>query len=267
MTKPGSPPVLRLREVSKTYTGASRDVEALLPLDLEVPPGEFVCLLGPSGCGKSTLLNLIAGLEQPTTGEICVGDRRVTEPGPDRVLIFQDGALFPWLTVQGNVEFGLRQIGVPKAERARIARRWIDAVHLSGFEHSFIHELSGGMRQRVALARALAMNPAILLMDEPFAALDAMTRDLMHAELTAIWQETGKTILFVTHNVREAVALGDRVLVMAPRPGRLVADCRITLPRPRSLEDFALLEQVRRITAYLRGAASEDGRGAPCCLG
>ncbi|MCS6774339.1 MAG: ABC transporter ATP-binding protein [Thermoflexales bacterium] len=262
MTKADSVPPLRLRGVSKTYTGSSRDVEALLPLDLDVAPGEFVCLLGPSGCGKSTLLNLIAGLDQPTTGEIFVGDRRVTAPGPDRVLIFQDGALFPWLTVQGNVEFGLRQLGVPRAERTRIAQQWIEAVHLAGFERSFIHELSGGMRQRVALARALAINPAILLMDEPFAALDAMTRERMHAELTRIWQATAKTILFVTHNVREAVALGDRVLVMAPRPGRLIADCRVTLPRPRSLEDFALLEQVRQLTACLRAASADNGKDA-----
>ena len=252
-----SAPVLRLEGVSKTFSGQDRSVEALRPVNLEVQAGEFVCLLGPSGCGKSTLLSLIAGLEAPTSGAVFANGQPVTTPGTDRVLMFQDGALFPWLNVRANVEFGLRQIGLPKGERDRVAQRWIDAVHLTGFERSYVHELSGGMRQRVAIARALAIDPAILLMDEPFGALDAMTRDLMHKELESIWESTHKTVLFVTHNVREAVALGDRVLVFAARPGRIIAEFRIELPRPRSLEDHALVDQARQITAVLR-RADED---------
>lgn len=260
--KEANTPVLRLEGVSKTFNGQHRVVEALQPVNLDVQAGEFVCLLGPSGCGKSTLLNLIAGLEKPTTGSVFANGRPVAGPGPDRTLIFQDGALFPWLTVRANVEFGLRQAGMPKRERAGVAQRWIDAVHLTGFERSFAHELSGGMRQRVAIARALAIDPAILLMDEPFGALDAMTRDLMHRELEALWQATRKTVLFVTHNVREAVALGDRVLVFAARPGRIVAEFRIDLPRPRSLEDHALVDQARQITAVLRQAGAEANHSA-----
>ncbi len=249
-------PILRLEGVSKTFNGQTGAVEALQPVHLDVHAGEFVCLLGPSGCGKSTLLNLIAGLDSPTTGKVLMNGQPVNGPGPDRALIFQDGALFPWLDVRANIEFGLRQERLPKAERRQIAQRWIDVVHLTGFERSFVHELSGGMRQRVAIARALAIDPTILLMDEPFGALDAMTRDLMHRELESIWESTHKTVLFVTHNVREAVALGDRVLVFAPRPGRIVAEFRIDLPRPRSLEDHALVDQARQITAVLREAGA-----------
>ncbi|MGQ9815462.1 MAG: ABC transporter ATP-binding protein [Candidatus Roseilinea sp.] len=255
-------PILRLEGVSKTFNGQSGAVEALHPVSLEVQAGEFVCLLGPSGCGKSTLLSLIAGLETPTTGSVFANGRPVVGPGPDRALIFQDGALFPWLNVRANVEFGLRQAGMPKRERAGVAQRWIDAVHLTGFERSFVHELSGGMRQRVAIARALAIDPAILLMDEPFGALDAMTRDLMHRELESIWESTRKTVLFVTHNVREAVALGDRVLVFAARPGRIVAEFQIDLPRPRSLEDHALVDQTRQIMAALREAGADSNHSA-----
>ncbi|MCS7060681.1 MAG: ABC transporter ATP-binding protein [Anaerolineae bacterium] len=265
-------PILRLIGVSKTFNGLTGTLEALQPVHLDVRAGEFVCLLGPSGCGKSTLLNLVAGLEAPTTGQVIANGKPVTGPGPDRALIFQDGALFPWLDVRGNVEFGLRQAGLSKHERRRIAQRWIDAVHLSGFERSFTHELSGGMRQRVAIARALAIDPDILLMDEPFGALDAMTRDLMHRELEGLWQTTRKTVLFVTHNVREAVALGDRVLVLAPRPGRIIAEFVIDLPRPRSLEDHGLVDQARRITAVLRESSAEghqtfgQASGAPAFL-
>jgi NitT/TauT family transport system ATP-binding protein len=242
---------LRIAGVSKSFGQPPRVVEALQPVSLDIAAGEFVCLLGPSGCGKSTLLSIIAGLETPTSGEVYAGDQAVAEPGPDRVLLFQDAALFPWLDVQANVEFGLRQQGVPKAERVAIARRLIDMVHLSGFEHAYTHQLSGGMRQRAAIARALAIDPAVLLMDEPFGALDAMTRDRMHAELEAIWQASGKTVVFVTHNVREAVALGDRVLVFSPRPGRIVREFRVDLPRPRALESHALVDLASEILAVL----------------
>ncbi len=252
-------PALGLRGVSKTFIGRHRPVVALEPLDLRVREGEFLCLLVASGCGKSTLLSLIAGLERPTTGEIVSQGAPVTGPGPDRVLLFQDAALFPWLNVQANVEFGLRQAGKTAAERAATARHWIERVHLRGFEKAYIHQLSGGMRQRAALARSLAIDPAVLLMDEPFGALDALTRDRLHAELEALWTATRKTIVFVTHNVREAVALCDRVLVFSPRPGRMVAEFAIDLPRPRSLEDIRVTATTAEIMRVLREALAQQG--------
>ena len=254
--KHNPPPVngtaLRVEGVSKTFVSDDRAVEALRPVNLDVAPGEFVCFLGPSGCGKSTLLSIIAGLETASAGKVFANDKEVKGPGTDRILLFQEAALFPWLNVQKNVEFGLRQAGVPSRERVEIARKFINLVHLEGFEKSFVHQLSGGMRQRAAIARALAIDPAALLMDEPFGALDAMTRDRLQNELELIWSSTRKTILFVTHNVREAVALGDRVVVFAPRPGRIVREFRINLPRPRSLEDHALVDKAAEILQVLR---------------
>jgi len=254
---PGGIP-LKIEGVSKTFTARSGAVEALQHVDLDVAAGEFVCLLGPSGCGKSTLLSIIAGLETANSGTIWAAGQKVRGPGTDRVLLFQEAALFPWLDVQHNVEFGLRQAGTPPRERAAIARRFIEGVHLKGFEKSYVHQLSGGMRQRVAIARALAIDPEVLLMDEPFGALDALTRDRLHAELESIWTSTHKTILFVTHNVREAVALGDRVLVFSPRPGRIVREFRINLPRPRSLENHMLVDQAAEIMSVLKQAMSEE---------
>jgi NitT/TauT family transport system ATP-binding protein len=251
---------LKIEGVSKVFPGRSGAVEALQPVSVDVAAGEFVCLLGPSGCGKSTLLSIIAGLEAATTGTIYAGGQPIRGTGTDRVLLFQEAALFPWLDVQRNVEFGLRQAGMRGKERASLARRFIELVHLKGFERSYIHQLSGGMRQRVAIARALAIDPAILLMDEPFGALDALTRDRLHAELESIWASTRKTVIFVTHNVREAVALGDRVLVFSPRPGRIVRDFHITLPRPRSLEDPTLVEQTAEIMTVLREAMGATGQ-------
>jgi sulfonate transport system ATP-binding protein len=250
---PGGIP-LTIQGVSKIFPGRAGAIEALRPVDIDVATGEFVCLLGPSGCGKSTLLSIIAGLEPPSGGTVLADGRVVRGPGTDRVLLFQEAALFPWLDVQHNVEFGLRQAGMSAKERAATAQRFIELVHLTGFERSFIHQLSGGMRQRVAIARALAIDPAILLMDEPFGALDALTRDRLHAELESIWASTHKTVVFVTHNVREAVALGDRVLVFSPRPGRIVHEFRIDLPRPRTLEDHALVDQAKEIMSVLRDA-------------
>lgn len=252
-TKPGGIP-LKIEGITKTFNGRAGIVEALHPVDVDVEAGEFVCLLGPSGCGKSTLLSIIAGLETPTSGAVFADGRKVRGPGTDRVLLFQEAALFPWLDVRRNVEFGLRQQGMPAKERAAIAQRHIELVHLKGFERSYVHQLSGGMRQRVAIARALAIDPAILLMDEPFGALDALTRDRLHAELESIWAATHKTVLFVTHNVREAVALGDRVLVFSPRPGRIVREFHIDLPRPRSLEDRSLVDYTAEIMSVLQDA-------------
>jgi len=262
--KPGGIP-LKIEGVSKTFTGRAGTVEALRPVDVDVEAGQFICLLGPSGCGKSTLLSIIAGLEIPTSGAVWAGGRKVRGPGTDRVLLFQEAALFPWLDVQRNVEFGLRQAGMSAKERSATAQRYIELVHLKGFERSYVHQLSGGMRQRAAIARALAIDPAILLMDEPFGALDALTRDRLHAELESIWTATRKTVLFVTHNVREAVALGNRVLVFSPRPGRILRDFHIDLPRPRSLEDHTLVDYTAEIMSVLQetmGAQEqEDANG------
>jgi NitT/TauT family transport system ATP-binding protein len=256
-TTPAGGIPLKIEGVSKTFSGRAGMVDALRPVNVEIEAGEFVCLLGPSGCGKSTLLSIIAGLETPTSGNIFANGTKIHGTGTDRVLLFQEAALFPWLDVQQNVEFGLRQAGVKRKKRAEIAARFIEMVHLRGFERSYVHQLSGGMRQRVAIARALALDPAVLLMDEPFGALDAFTRDRLHAELETIWESTGKTILFVTHNVREAVALGDRVLVFAPRPGRVVGEFRIDLPRPRSLEDHQVADKTAEIMNVLRAAIDE----------
>jgi sulfonate transport system ATP-binding protein len=246
-------PKVALQNVSLSYQANSEGrLLALDNISLKVRPGEFLCIVGPSGCGKSTLLHLIAGLHPPTSGEIQVDDGPIQGPGTDRILIFQELGLFPWLTVRQNVEFGMRMKGVPKAERGAKAREYLRLVHLQQFMDSYVHQLSGGMRQRVALARALATEPDVLLMDEPFAALDAQTRDLLHDELERIWAETGRTIIFVTHNVREAVRLGDRVVLLSFRPGRVKREYRFDLPRPRHLEDVAVAGAARQILDDLR---------------
>ena len=230
-------PKVALDGISLSYKTTSG--ERLLALDnisLEVKAGEFLCIVGPSGCGKSTLLHLIAGLNPQTSGKVFVDGAPVSGPGTDRILIFQELGLFPWLTVSGNVEFGMKMKNVGKAEREEKVQYYLRLVHLSKFRNSYIHQLSGGMRQRVALARALATEPDVLLMDEPFAALDAQTRDLLHDELERIWAETSRTIIFVTHNVREAVRLGDRVALLTFRPGRVKREFSVNLPRPRHME-------------------------------
>jgi len=247
------PPKLSLKGISRNFRSSNQhDLLALEGIDLQVRPGEFVCVVGPSGCGKSTLLHLIAGLAQPSAGTVLLDGRPVDGPDTGRILIFQDLGLFPWLTVIQNVEFGLRMAGVSKQERRFRSRNYLRLVHLGEFEDSYIHQLSGGMRQRVALARALATEPDVLLMDEPFAALDAQTRDLLHDELERIWRETGRTIIFVTHNVREAARLGDRVLLLTFRPGRVKREFTIDLPRPRHLEDVEVARTARDILDELR---------------
>jgi NitT/TauT family transport system ATP-binding protein len=238
-------PKLSVRGVSKSYVSTRGErIQALDDISFAVAPGEFVCLIGPSGCGKSTLLNLVAGLERPDRGEIWINDRPVTQPGPDRAVLFQEPSLFPWMTVLGNVEFALQLVGVPKEERAERAMTWLRKVHLTRFAHAQPHELSGGMRQRAALARALAARPEVLLGDEPFGALDAQSREILQQELQQVWSEAGNTFVFVTHNVREAVFLADRVIVMSARPGALLAEYRITAPRPRTFEDVLLTKVV-----------------------
>ncbi len=233
--------VVRLQSVSKSYG----DLLALDRVSLTVRQGEFVCLLGASGCGKSTLLSLVAGLDGITGGQLDIGGRKVS-------LMFQEAALFPWLSVRGNIELPLRLQGVSRTERRQRADELLDVVRLSGFGDKRPHELSGGMRQRVALARALAQNADILLMDEPFGALDAMTRDILHDELERIWREQRLTVLFVTHNVREAVRLGDRVILLSSRPGRVIEDYAITHERPRRIDSPEVSGQAAEITDRLR---------------
>jgi NitT/TauT family transport system ATP-binding protein len=243
---------LLLENVSRSFALPSGSLLAIDGLSLNVKEGEFLCIVGPSGCGKSTLLSIMAGLDQPTTGRIYSNGRLLEGPASGHVLIFQELALFPWLKVRENVEFGLKMQGMEERQRRERARHFLRLVHLSRFEDSYIHELSGGMRQRVALARALALEPQVLLMDEPFAALDAQTRDRLHEELERIWRETNSTIVFVTHNVREAVRQGDRVLLLTFRPGRIKNAFFIELPRPRHLEDPELALVSRKLLAQLR---------------
>ena len=225
--------MIRIRNLSKVFSDEKHTVNAIEGLNLEVGEGEIVCLLGPSGCGKTTVLRMIAGLEQVTSGHITVGDKSVKMAGSDRGMVFQEFALFPWRTVRKNIEFGLEIKAVPLEERHRVSSDLIDLVGLTGFENAHPGKLSGGMKQRVGIARALANDPTVLLMDEPFGALDAQTRNLMQKELLRIWSATRKTILFVTHSVDEAVFLADRIVVMTARPGKVKRIIPVALPRPR----------------------------------
>jgi NitT/TauT family transport system ATP-binding protein len=258
---------IELRDVVKTYpTSSGGRVTALEDVSFEVRAGEFVCLIGPSGCGKSTILNLLAGLDAPDAGEILVDGRPVRPPGPDRSLLFQDPALFPWLSVRGNVEYPLTLRGLDRSEIAATTQRWLAKVGLTDFADAQPHELSAGMRQRVALARALVCQPDVLLADEPFGALDAQSREILQKELQLVWTELGNTFVFVTHNVREAAFLADRVIVLSARPGRPIAEYRITTPRPRSFEDVLVANVVVDIHDHLseevERAARETDRGA-----
>lgn len=254
-----TPAKLQVQNVSKIYHGARQTVHALQDINLQVAEGEFVCLLGASGCGKSTLLNLIAGLESPTSGAILADGQPVTGPGRQRMVMFQEHALFPWLDVISNVLFGLNlKPGLTDSDRKELAMFYLKLVGLENFAHANIHELSGGMKQRVALARALAPNPRVLLMDEPFAALDAMTREQLYADLQDIQQKRCKTVVFVTHNVREAVCLGDRVLLFSPRPGRVQAEYVVKLPRQRDINDVAVAQIASAITTELKKHSSHS---------
>ena len=244
--------VVRLDSVSKRYGTGANSLLALDGVSLSVRPGEFVCLLGASGCGKSTLLSLVAGLDRISGGTLDIGSRREA-PGHALVsMMFQEAALFPWLSVAGNVELPMKLRGTGSAERRRRASELLDLVRLSEFADKRPHELSGGMRQRVALARALAQDADVLLMDEPCGALDAMTRDILHDELERIWRERELTVLFVTHNVREAVRLGDRVILLSSRPGRVIEDFEVKHPRPRRIDSPEVSGQAAEITDRLR---------------
>ncbi|MDO4352722.1 MAG: ABC transporter ATP-binding protein [Clostridia bacterium] len=226
--------MLKTAGLSKTFKNAAEP--ALSDINLEIEDGEFICIVGPSGCGKSTLLNLIAGLETPTSGSIILDDKEVKGPGADRVVMFQEPALYPWLNVIDNVKFGMKLAGVPKSEQEKRAEKYLKMVHLWDFREYAVHELSGGMKQRTALARALTMDSRIMLMDEPFSALDKQTINKLRAELEAIWEETRRTIIYVTHSVEEALYFADRIIILADRPGIVKSIVKINLPRPRRLD-------------------------------
>jgi len=243
---------LEAKNIVKYFSHDSHKLKALGGINLKVDAGDFVCLVGPSGCGKSTFLRIIAGLETPDEGQILFDGHPVTETGPERIMVFQEGALFPWLKVQDNVEFGLKMAGIPKDERAKISNRYLDMMQLTKFADSYTYQLSTGMKQRVAIARALVMDPDVLLMDEPFAALDPQTRDLLLVEMQLIWEKTKKTILFVTHNVAEATVLGTKVVVFSNRPSVIKKEFENDFPRPRVTEDESLLKFQQKILAELR---------------
>jgi NitT/TauT family transport system ATP-binding protein len=244
---------IEIRRVDYQYEANERAVTALRDVSFGVAESEFICVVGRSGCGKTTLLNILAGFLSPTKGDVLIGGRAVSGRGLDRGVVFQDFAqLFPWRTAQRNVEFGLEMKGVPREERAKTAQRFLGLVNLESFAGAYPHELSGGMQQRAAIARALAYNPSVLLMDEPFAALDALTRDEMQRLLVDVWRETRKTIVYVTHNVAEAVYLADRIVVLTPHPGTVKAEVKVTLPRPRDPLSVPFVECQKDVVGHLR---------------
>jgi NitT/TauT family transport system ATP-binding protein len=250
---PREGPRIVVRALRKRFVDIARqeEVVAIDGIDLAIADDEFLTILGPSGCGKTTLLNIVAGFERPTNGELTLDGLAIRGPGPDRGVVFQEYALFPWLTVEQNIEFGLRERRIPKRERLTQVQRLIASVGLGGFERRYPQELSGGMRQRVALARVLVNDPKILLMDEPFAALDAQTRTLMQQELLRVWSRERRTALFITHNIEEALLLGDRVVVMTARPGRIKAIVPVELARPRDVTSASFNAMRREIAALL----------------
>ena len=255
-----SPSKLAIEKVSKSFQTATGRVQALEDVSLSVSEGEFVCLVGASGCGKSTLLNIIAGLEKPDSGVVLADGKPIAGPGRERLVMFQEAALFPWLDVLENVLFGLKlKPNLTNKDRCDVARYYLELVGLTRFERANIHELSGGMKQRVALARALAPNPRVLLMDEPFAALDALTREQLYGDIQRIWKARNKTIVFVTHNVREAACLGDRVMLFSPHPGRIQEEFLIDLPRPRDINSVGLANYSSKIMRSLK-QVREDSR-------
>jgi NitT/TauT family transport system ATP-binding protein len=240
------------KNIVKNFRHEDYTLRALDGINLKVEAGDFVCLVGPSGCGKSTFLRIAAGLDTPDEGEIKFDGKTITGTGPERILVFQEGALFPWLKVSDNVEFGLKMAGVPKDDRSQISKRFLDMMQLTKFANAYTHQLSTGMKQRVAIARALVMDPDVLLMDEPFAALDALTRDLLLVEMQLIWEKTKKTILFVTHNVAEAVVLGNKIAIFSNRPSKIKKELIIDYRRPRLVEDENLTKYQKQILAELR---------------
>ena len=247
---------LEIKDVTKSFYRndgkQSTIINAIENINFGVNDGEFVCLVGPSGCGKSTLLNILAGLDNPTNGQVVLNGRPITGTGPDRIMVFQENALFPWMKVIDNVEFGLKISKVEKIKRREIAMQYLDMMQLTKYAEAYVYQLSGGMKQRVSIARALVLDPEVLLMDEPFAALDSQTRDLLLVELQLIWAKTNKTIIFVTHNIIESVCLGDRVVIFTNRPGKIKKDIKIDYRRPRLTEDDNLKDFQRQILYELK---------------
>jgi len=247
------------KNIVKYFHHDGYQLKALGGVNLKVEDGEFVCLVGPSGCGKSTFLRIAAGLDSPNEGEILFDGKPVTGTSPERILVFQEGALFPWLKVVDNVEFGLKMAGIPQDERSQISKRYLDMMQLTRFANSYTYQLSTGMKQRVAIARALVMDPDVLLMDEPFASLDALTRDILLVEMQIIWQKTKKTIIFVTHNVAEATVLGTKVAIFSNRPSVIKKEVIIDYARPRLVEDEKLMKTQREILAELKPEVKKSG--------
>ncbi|MDQ0511388.1 ABC transporter ATP-binding protein [Ancylobacter amanitiformis] len=254
-------PRLRIKDVRLEYSTRGKNVVAIDNISIDVPDNQFAVIVGPSGCGKSSLLYLVAGLAEPTSGEILLGDEEVDGPGPDRGMVFQSYTLFPWLTVRENVEFGLKRRRMPAKQREEIVNRYLNETGLAAFHDAYPKQLSGGMMQRVAIARALANDPKILLMDEPFGALDSQTRNSMQKLLLRVWEENRKTVLFVTHDIDEAILLGDRIYVMTARPGRLKEEIIVPIPRPRSMDmvmDAEFIAVKRRILDLLKNEIKDD---------
>jgi NitT/TauT family transport system ATP-binding protein len=253
---------LEARNIGKYFTavqgGQVQEISAIKDINLSIENGQFVSIVGPSGCGKSTLLNILAGLDRPSEGEVVLDGRPVAETDPDRIMIFQENALFPWLKVQDNVEFGLMVKGLTKEKRSEIAMKYLDMMQLTKFADAYTYQLSGGMKQRVAIARALAIDPEVLLMDEPFAALDSQTRDLLLVELQLIWARTKKTIVFITHNITESVCLGDKVVVFTKRPGTVKKEIAVDYMRPRLPEDDGLRPFHRQVLEQLKGEITKS---------
>lgn len=239
---------LLLNDINKTYKSESGTIEVLRDINLDIKYSEFICIVGPSGCGKSTLVNIIAGLEKPNIGKVKYNMKEINSPGPDRAVIFQDAALFPWLKVIDNIELGMKIAGISKPERRKKAVYYLEMMHLAEFQNYYIHQLSGGMKQRVAIARALSLESEILLMDEPFASVDNQTRDILHYELLKIWNETKKTIIFITHNIDEAVLLADRIIIMGYRPSSIKKVINITAERPRNIDmmESGIINEIKR---------------------
>ena len=254
---------LEARNIGKRFTtvqgGQVQEVSAIRNINLSIEDGQFVSIVGPSGCGKSTLLNILAGLDRPSEGEVVLDGRPVSETGPDRIVVFQENALFPWLKVQDNVEFGLMIRGLSKEKRSEIAMQYLDMMQLTKFSDAYTYQLSGGMKQRVAIARSLAIDPEVLLMDEQFASLDSQTRDLLLVELQLIWARTKKTIVFITHNINESVCLGDKVVVFTKRPGTVKKEIQVDYRRPRLPEDEGMRPFQRLVLEQLKGEIAKSG--------
>jgi NitT/TauT family transport system ATP-binding protein len=250
---------LEAKNIVKYFEHDGQPLKALGGINLTVENGDFVCLVGPSGCGKSTFLRIAAGLQKPDEGQILLDNRPINNTGPDRIMVFQEGALFPWLKVRDNVEFGLKIAGIPESERHEISNRYLEMMQLTKFANSYTYQLSTGMKQRIAIARALVMDPEVLLMDEPFAALDAQTRDLLLIEMQMIWQKTKKTIIFVTHNISESAILGNKVAVFTHRPSVIKKIINIDYPRPRLAEDSGLAKYQQEILAELKPEVKAKG--------